>query len=389
MLQVFILLLICSILGVVYTENAIAPQYEVNGRSLSERAHELGSAKVVFWVLCIYMVCFAGLRTSFNDTIVYISSYEQSIPDTLESLGAVNWTIGANPLFNIYQIILKSLISESGNVFIFISSAITVSCALAFIRKYSGKFSLSLFVYIGFCGYAFTMLAVKQTMAAGIGVWAVSSYLEGKYTKAILLFSASILIHPYVVLFLAAPFLCNTIWNKQTGYMLAATVVLSSSFGFLTDTLLTVSANVFGDQYNSVVFAPRTGTSIYRFIAYLICPILSFIYRNAIQEKNNLFVNISVNFSIVAASLIFLGLFGGGLVFGRLANYMSVFNCLATSFVVDYGIKDKRTRQLISAAILLLLSFYYFVYYRKYRGSYFGFGDPFEHISIFSLISRW
>ena len=199
MLQVFVLLLICSILGGIYTENAIAPQYEINGRSLSERAHELVSAKVVFWGLCIIMICFAGLRTSFNDTVIYISSYEERIPDTLESLDAINWSIGANPLFNLYQIILKSLVSKSGNVFIFISSAITVSCVLAFIRKYSGKFSLSLFVYIGFCGYAFTMLAIKQTMATGIGVWAVSSYLEGKQTRAILLFSASVILSPKVL----------------------------------------------------------------------------------------------------------------------------------------------------------------------------------------------
>ena len=171
--------------------------------------------------------------------------------------------------------------------------------------------------------------------------------------------------------------------------MLAATVVLSSSFGFLTNALIEASANVFGDQYNSEVFAPGTGTNIYRFIAYSICPVLSFIYRDAIREKNNSFVNMSVNFSIVAALLVFLGLFGGGLVFGRLANYMSVFNCLATSFVVVYGIKDKRTRRRISAAIVLLLSFYYFIYYRKYLGSYWGVGDPFGHISIFSLISGW
>ena len=389
MFQVFVLLFICSILGVIYAKNSIAPQYEINGRSLSERVHELVSSKVIFWVLCIYMICFAGLRSSFNDTVTYISSYEQRIPDTLESLGAINWVIGANPLFFFYQIVLKSLVSKSGNVFIFISSAITVSSILAFIRKYSGKFSLSLFVYIGFCGYAFTMLAVKQAMATGIGIWAVSSYLEGKYTRAILLLSASLLIHPYVILFLATPFLCNPIWNKQTGCLLAATVVLSSSFGFLTNALLTASANVFGDQYNSAVFASGTGTSIYRCIAYFICPVLSFIYRKDIRAKNNSFVNMSINFSIVAASLVFLGMFGGGLVFGRLANYMSVFYCLAMSFVVEYGIKDKRIRSLISTAIVLLLSFYYFVYYRKYIGSVSFGGAPFGHISIFNLISGW
>ena len=387
MIRVFVFLFISSILGVLYSNNVLCPEYEINGKSLSVKVQEYGASKVIFFILCSYMICFSGLRTTFNDTVQYISTYSYRIPNMLGALADIDWTIGANPLFEAYQIILKSLVSESGNVFIFVSALITVLLSLQFLRKYSVRFSISLFVFIAFCGYAFTMLAIKQTMATAIGIWAVSSYIENKYTRATALFLIAILIHPYVVLYLATPMLCNSIWNKRTILLLVVVIALGSSFGFLTRTLLSASAGLFGDQYDSIVFAPGTGTTVYRLFAYMICPVLSFVYREPLKEYNNSFVNLCINLSIFAAGLIFLGMFGGALVFGRLANYFDLFVCLAVSFIVYIGVEDENRRKMIRTLLILSFSFYYFIYYRKYIGGITG--DPFGHITIFELLSRW
>lgn len=387
MLYVFLLLFICGFLGVLYTSSTKRPLLARDGILNSCELRESNSAKVLLLIICIILVLFSGLRTSFNDTAHYANAFNNTVYGSLSGLMRINWTIGANPLFEAYQIIIKSLISRNSQSFLFISALVTNVSFLMYLKKYSCNFGISLFVFIGFATYAFSMLAIKQSLATAIAIWSIPPCLEKRYAKVIMLLVVAMLVHPYVVLFAATPFLHDTTWDKKTAALILAVIIAGFAFDRLASGLLGASSQAFGDNYSESVFARGTGTTLYRVVVYALTPLISFRYRHQINAYHNAFLNICINYTIVATGLVYLGLFGGALVFGRLANYFDILTCLAIPFILYYGEDNKVVRRRLIIAIVIVVTVYYYFYFKKYIGLWFS--NPFNHISLSDLLVGW
>ena len=141
MTEVLVLLVVCSIMGYVYSRFT-KPTLASDG-TLKQNKNALAS--LLFIVILFALVSFSGLSTCMNDTATYMVAFENKIPNTLGGIFNIDWSIGANPLFTIYQILLKTIISDSANVFIFITSCIVTTSMLLFLKKYSLNFGYSLF----------------------------------------------------------------------------------------------------------------------------------------------------------------------------------------------------------------------------------------------------
>lgn len=338
----------------------------------------------IFWILWIILILFSGLRTVMNDTAIYLSNFATKVPDSLGAIKDINMDIGSNPLFSVYQILIKVFISDNGSVFLLITAIIVVSSYLLFLKKYSKYFSYSIYLLISFTVYAFTMAAIKQTLAIAIAIWAVPLWLEKKKAKAVLLILIAMFIHPYIVVYFSAFFLSENIWDKRTALLVILTIIAGLGFATLIESLINVASSI-GDTYDEAMFTEGS-ISIARMFVYLVTPVLSFVYRNSIRNRADKLTYVFINLSIISTCFILLARLGGANLFGRLANYFDIFQCIALPVILNYGVKDERQRGLLKFVSVLCFAFFYYTYYTKYM-SYNT--CIYYHISLLDVLRDW
>lgn len=351
-------------------------------RAILQRVIDLSS--IAFFAMLIIMVCFAGLRSFVNDTASYLSAYEKKIPSELAAIRNIDWAIGSNPLFSIYQIVLKSVFSANGHMFIFVSSLITVTPMVLFIRKYAENFGFSIYLFLAFIVFAFTCAAIKQTMATAIGIWAVPLFLNKKRIKAALLILIAMLIHPYVLVLFAFFFLHKNIWDIRAVIVIGITIVISFVFTSFVESMINFTS-LLGENYDISSFDDNK-MNIFRVLVYLVTPVLSFAFRKKIREKNNEFLNVCVNLSFVSACFVVLSMFGGAIALGRVACYFDIFTCIALPSIISCGLSNIKEKSFVTVfAFLGFFGFYLTYYIRFYPTIGDMFSDWYCHVSILEL----
>ena len=110
MFHVFLLLIVCSCLACGYSyftiEETTTSTLKNEQVITKRKTTTLGS--IAFFALCVTMILFAGLRTESNDTLVYASGFEKASSSIYE----LDWKLGSNPLFLVYEAIIKRFISK-------------------------------------------------------------------------------------------------------------------------------------------------------------------------------------------------------------------------------------------------------------------------------------
>lgn len=377
MIEVWCLLLICTILAYRYSKGIIIDE--------SGTAYQSANIGFVFFLLATILVMYAGLRTRMNDTGNYIMAYlnDYRTPSGFISLFRVNWNIGENPLFNVYFRVVKTICGPNSQILVFISSFIIECSYLTFLRKYSKNFGLTIFVFLSFTVYAFSLAAMKQCMAISIGIWAVPAFLEKKYCKALFLIITAILFHPFIILLASLVFLRTNTWKKQTISVVVITIFIALGYNVFLNRLLWVTEAI-GEEYTVELFTEK-GVGYFRVIVYLLLPLLSYLCRDDINDMNDPMINICVNGSIVSGCLMVIASLGGANFVGRTGNYFDVFTCVAAPVVLSCI--DRKLKFLKYLYIMAMLLFYY-TYYHKYLVGYCG-GNWFEciyrHASILTL----
>lgn len=384
MQEVFFMLGFCTLFSWIYEagsfkKTSITKSGVIYHKRISDRA-----SKVFFFALLIVMVCFSGLRTFMNDTATYMNNFENDIPIGLNNIRYLDWSIGSNPLFHIYMILVKTYISKSPSTFIFLTSCFVVSSFLFFLDRYAVNFSLSCYLFITFLVYAFTMGAMKQTIATAMVIWTIPMILRHKRIEAAILILFAILIHPYVILYFAAFFLTDGVWNRKAVLALIATFVAGIFFSEFVVVLIDIASSI-GDEYDAGMLGGQ-GVNIFRLAFYLIVPIFAFLNRKSLLRTKNKFYFLCINLSIISSCFMILASFGGANMFGRMANYFDIFHCLSIPIILKYGRETGRYRKIITGGLCVCFLIFYYTYYAKYtyRGSCF-----YNHISLIELFRSW
>lgn len=386
MLEIYSLLIICSLIAFVIHKYSYVSSN--NTSYVFYKHYDVG--KILFVILIIILVLFAGLRTRMNDTVAYINAFENKVASSVgEGLKSINWNLGANPLFQVYQVLLKSFVSQNGQILILMTSFLVVTSMVRFMLKFSTNFGFSMYLFIAFTVYAFTMAAMKQTAATAIAIWAVPLFIEKKRVKAIIIILVAMLVHPYVVIYFAAFFFANRgVWNKTIYITLALVIIASFSFTSIMTQILNI-AESFGDVYDAKWFSAGTGVGMFRILSYTIVPIISFLFRNNIKKESNAIQDLFINLSVFAMGLSILSGFGGSVLIGRLPNYFDIFICLSLPYVIQFG-DENFSKYKNVVVIVLMLAFV--VFYQTYYNKYFAYmehpiTDPvYIRVSLFDVI---
>ena len=87
---------------------------------------------------------------------------------------------------------------------------------------------------------------------------------------------------------------------------------------------------------------------------------LSFVYRKTLFANSSKAENLFVNLSMVYAGILFVGLFGTALYFGRLSNYFSMMPVIALPWMLT---KIKESNPKDGRLLTFFAVFFYFIYF--------------------------
>ena len=327
-------------------------------------------------LLIAYLSIFAGLRTAYNDTYTYMSSYKAmaAFPDILTNF---SWKLGDNPGF----VLLNSLMKTAGfsaQTFVLIYSTLFTSTAISFLKKYSSSFTLSTFLFVCAHGYLFSLAAMKQCASMAIGLMAIPYMLKQKWISFALIILLAATFHPYILLFLLMPFFRFKPWSAGTWALLMLTVVAGLALPNIIGTIVNTVA-LLGDGYNAEEFIGE-GVNGFRVLVASVPALLTLVFQNSIVKKCGKSDCLFINGSFLYACILFVGLFGTANYFGRLANYFVLFPAIALPAIMAK--LSKRDRRFFTE-LMVICYLAYFYYGNAINGS---FANEFSRITLWDYL---
>lgn len=349
-------------------------------REMSLKRYKKESRERIFFsMLTCYMIVFAGLRVYYNDTYAYLKGFA-SIPKFPEVLFDIDWSVGENPGFRIFSAIIKTF-TDNQHVFLMICSSIVLYTNLWFIRKYTKNFALSVFLFFMMGYYAFTMAAIKQTLATAFALIALDRLIQGKKGSYVLFVLLGVTFHPYTFMYFVAPLLLKQVpWQKGTWFMIVAVIAVSYSFNFLPGVLLDIT-DVLGEEYNADMFVGE-GINVFRVMVYFVPVVISFLWRKTLFSSSSKVDHLFANCTIVCAMIMFIGLFGNANTFARLAMYFEPPIYIAFPWML-YKLKGRMAGMVLSTGCYVAFPLYF--YYQMVITSMFD--EAFVSISLWQFFN--
>lgn len=332
-----------------------------------------GTSKLLYLIMTVWMVFFAGLRTANNDTGTYMESFTYFVPKGLNFEGGLSQYGG----FEIYQRLLKTFVSEDPQSLIFVSALITTALYMRYIAKHSHYYcgAIALF-FIGL--YSFSMGGIKQAIAIAIALYAIDALNRRNFVSAALIFLLAFGFHPYVICLLTALFLQDRVWDKKTVLICMGVVLvignLESVLGF---------AAVIGKTYTITEFTNYT-INPFRVIIEALPVYISFVHRKKINATQDKMLILGTNMNIIGFCFIFLGLFVNPMYMGRMATYFTALSMISVPKMLAVCYGNTKNRSLINGYYILMAT--YFILDLTKLGRISLSWDRFQHMSIPTFI---
>lgn len=361
MVGLFRLFLFCLLLA--YVVNRKTKWYPVCAIGIQQNS----LAKILYLTILVSLLLFAGLRTRFNDTHSYIVLFNQM--DT--NIG--NIQVLKYGGFDLYQHIIKRFISSNPQVFIFISSAITLSLYIPFITRHTDLFFESVLLFL-FTGYITSMAAIKQILAMGFALIAIEAFIQKRLLRTIFFSVLAFSIHPFAICLLCIPLLNKKVWDKRT----VGIIVLSIALIVNLESVFNVTS-IIGKEYTLGEFTDYT-INPFRVVVEAIPVLIVLINRNKINDTLDSEMILGANLLTIGFGFIFLGLFFNPMYMGRVATYYSIISAVEIPKILRTSFRSK----IIVASYYLLFVAYYIADLTK-LGSISIYQDIFQRTSFWTL----
>lgn len=381
MFQVYVLLLFCWAVSMFYQRMRQADDM-VSGEDSDEASIYRKFGNIAYLVLLLTLIVFSGTRTRFNDTGLYLTNYLKIASDSYDASGIFGMSLGDNPGFYIYQIIISRLSGGNTMWFLTVSAVIVAVSFIALYRRYSKNFALSVYLFIASTFFIFSMAALKQILATAIAIWILPLCKEKKWIPSLILLLVAITFHPYVIVFAIIPLLLCDIWSFRMITGVVIVLFAGSNFSTTVGVLIDVAQSI-GDEYD-IEWWNDNGVNVFRLAVYSVTPVLSIIFRKQINESDDTIQKACVNLSAASMLFMYLAFLGGANMFGRMASYFEPFTYIALPNIIEENFSE-RLRKPILIACMLLYAIFYFVFFSKY--GVWLFADYFNHVSISGLFT--
>ncbi len=321
------------------------------------------------FLLILVFALFAGLRTDYNDTANYRSSYirSETLAVFLEDPENLEWT--QNPLFYGITALFKTLGIDVQLYFIFFA-ALDTALLVRFVQRYAPEkyFAFGIFMFFTLGTAVFSLAAMKQITAMAIFTVGVPYLLDRKWIPYLLIVLIAGLIHTYAFLLAILPLFLGKPWQGWTLALVGFTIAVLLTFentirGFLE----------FADSYGKhlaeeEVLATDT-MNLFRVAVYAIVPVASLIYRKDLEIHMRREHCLLINMSIFSLMFMLMASMAGANMFGRMANYFELGTICVMPWMIDKLFTGKTRWFVYRVAAICFIGF--FIYDNKDFGAYY------------------
>lgn len=317
------------------------------------------------------LVLVAGLRSGIGDTPTYIQGYKTDAPSTIAGSIKLLFSGKKDAGFYFYQGILKSIVNNP-NVFIFVTSLITIVLIFITYYKYSQLLELSVFLFITTGCYLVTMNGIRQYLASAILFFCFPLIHERKWYIYIPIVLICSTIHKSALVFIILYFIVDQpAWGHTTKWILFIGIALFVTYPVSGPMIAKLLGETQYGEYKNVLVSTGAGANMIRVLVMAVPIVLSYLGRDFLKGRER-YYNIIVNYSVI--NLIFILLATKFWIYARFNMYFSVYMIILITWCVRYMFDERNTKFMY----LMCLGLYFVYYYYEMHISL-GFGVGYHH----------
>lgn len=331
-------------------------------------------------LLVLFLILFAGLRTSYNDTENYIKGFQQAETIQVFLSNSENLDIFHNPLFYGFQSLIRTF-TNNYTVFFMICAIIVNVLNVRFMKRNVPveDFAYSMFIYVALGTLMLSLAAQKQTLTMSILTLALTQLFDKHYIKYYIIVFLAGLIHSYAWLFFFLPILDGNIWSFKTYILLLITIFIMYTFQDTISSFIEIADQIGKNIATEEVFDGNQ-MNIFRVLVYSVVPVVAFIFKERLNHSLDRKQKLFVQMSIISLMFMLMGTMNGANMFGRSANYFEIgFICILPTLVRQLFTKQSVTI-VLTLATLCFTGFY--LYDNK------EFSQLYRHKSIIQFIGE-
>lgn len=316
----------------------------------------------LFYIAICFSLClFAGLRTRYNDTFVYIEGFSNT-PSKFSIIFDKEFSIADVYLFEIWNYVIYHFISNNANVYLFLCSIVFICPAVYLIEKYTTNFTFSMIMFMFGGMYLFSLAGIKQSMATGVVLLGLRHLFNKKYFRFYFYCVIAIGFHAYSVFYLFVPLLGTEIFNKRTIiFSLMALVIglaMSSFSGAITTFIEWLGKDIDEETL-------KTGSvNVVRAIIFFVPLALAFIGRKnlAVSTKEEKWF---VKLAILSAIFMVLALFGNPIFFGRIPQYFLIGTVVTMPLLIEKCFAQSNRKLFLAIAVICYIIYGLYTLYME------------------------
>ena len=349
LLQWYMLILIVG--GILIASRYKCRKVVIAGKVLfTEQIFLLGIAILILTIL-------ASFRTGLGDTSNYINIFHR-LPTDWSSFIAI-LSEYTEKGFYLLNFIIKKLFGDNQNIYLFITSFITIGGVAFFSYRNSSNPGICMLIYILSGSYVSGMNGVRQALVAGIFVMAYKLIERRKYIPYIIICLLLSTVHTSALVLIPMILILNIKeWSRGTYVLLLATFGLYIAYPLFAGILTQALAGSAYERYsNGIQNFTNGGANVLRAIILFIPIVLSFLFKENLKKKNpnfKMLLNASIlNFMFMLLATVRSWIFARFCIYFNPFSYVLLIECIEVS--------GKRNRQILYIACILLygLFFYY------------------------------
>lgn len=325
--------------------------------NLEESQHKVSMFLAIFTFG--YIIFWVGMRSGVADTRAYITAFE-SYPSSLSTISQYwNFSETKSPGFVTFNILFKHFISTDYHVWLMTIAILTGIPIMIILRKRSENFFYSAFLFMTSLLFSWMLNGMRQFWAASL-IFLVSGWIEKRKTICFIiavLFASTI---HYTVLIMIPMYFIAVAKPFGKRVMLLMILVLLAVV-FLEPFIATMEKVLEETAYSGATeqFAYDDGVNPIRVLVMAVTPMIAFCGRKIIAQKNNAFINICVNMSVICVGIYFLGIFTSGVLVGRLPVYFELYNIILLPYLLKECFTKESSKIMFILCTVGFLGFYY------------------------------
>lgn len=337
-----------------------------NGKTASDVKGPLTPWLIVFG----YIAFLTAMRTSYNDTSVYVYSFED-LEGTLDAAFAVFAGDGKDKGFDFVGNIFKYFISDNYHVWFGFWAIIEAIILIILFNREATSFFEACFFFFSSSLYINNFSMMRQWFAVVVLFGASKFIKERRFIPFLIVCLLAAQIHNSAYLFIIVYFLVlGKPWSFKQNALLVIFVILI----FFLNPLLQATNDLLQDStYDYVMETMQSGngSSIIRVFISAVPVIIAFLNRKYIS--NDSMIDLCVNMSVLNFLLNIVATFTSGLYVIRFATYMNMYNVILYPHLLNVAL-HKNNRKLVKLAFYTLFSVYY-VYQMIHQGEWYYISD--------------